>query len=156
MEPKVDLKDLDDSLIVVDTTTNPKRWTVDMGTGDDTVTASSGNDNIKGGTGDDSLDGGAGDDALQGNAGRDVLKGGLGVDQFSGGDGSDGINSSDGIADDPVFCGSGRNDSAAIDLKDPQPAGDCESAPARIAERATTSESGAPSSCRPTAWCPCV
>ncbi len=53
---------------------------VDVGAGNDAVTAGPSNSSVEGGLGNDSLDGGGGRDRLEGNEGDDTLRGGDGDD----------------------------------------------------------------------------
>ncbi len=100
-------------------------FTVDVGSGNDSVDGSDGRDTIQGGDGndklrgrggDDDLDGGNGNDSVSGEAGNDDVSGGAGLDSLSGGIGNDSMSGDDGNdavsgddGDDSILGGTGRD-----------------------------------------------
>lgn len=72
-----------------------------------------------GGTGDDYIAGGDGPNTIDGGPGDDRLVGGSKADTYVGGLGADRIAAVDGLPDQ-IDCGGG-NDTASVDLKDPDP-----------------------------------
>ncbi len=80
-----------------------KNFTINAGTGNDTVVGTSGNDTIVGGEGDDVLNGGAGDDTFvlpygELNSGLDQYDGGSGVNTIQGGGGYTTLNVVSGLS----------------------------------------------------------
>ncbi len=71
-------------------------FTLDGGSGNDTVFANNGDDVLFGGSGNDFMSGNAGNDILDGGSGADKLYGGSGNDTLDGGTGNDTLDGGDG------------------------------------------------------------
>lgn len=79
-----------DTLRLIDTNADT---TLDLGSGNDTITIGQGNDSLNGGEGDDTINAGSGNDTLIGGEGDDAISGSTGNDTyiFNRGDGADTI-----------------------------------------------------------------
>jgi Ca2+-binding RTX toxin-like protein len=100
-------------------------FTLQGGSGNDSLIGGSGHDTMDGGDGRDYIDGGRGDDLLSGGAGNDILYGGYGNDTVSGGDGRDFVeggrgndNLSGGAGNDVVSGGRGNDNVDGGDSND--------------------------------------
>src|SRR5438094_5713838 len=91
----------------IDASLDPMRYRsyIDVGAGDDAVTAGAGRDVIIGGDGNDKLRGGDDGGRIDGGAGRDSIFGGNGVDWIVGGSSNDVIRA--GAGADQIRAGSG-------------------------------------------------
>lgn len=86
---------------------NFERYSVQFGSGDDTVRSGNHGDFLSGGGGADSLTGGAGADSLYGDVGDDTVHGGAGDDTLRGFDGDDVVSGDDGA--DTISGGVGKD-----------------------------------------------
>ncbi|MBR9973242.1 cadherin-like domain-containing protein [Magnetospirillum sulfuroxidans] len=102
-------------------------FTLDGGSGNDTVFANNGDDYLMGGSGNDYmsgnagadyLDGGTGNDTMYGGSGNDTLVGGAGDDKMFGGDGSDTFLFDFNSGHDTVDGGTGSSWTDTLDLSD--------------------------------------
>ena len=86
----------------------------------DTIEGGPGDDVLRGQEANDHLDGGADDDSLGGGGENDTMIGGPGADIFLGSSGNDVMSADDGEADLDLNGGPG-NDTARVDVLDPEP-----------------------------------
>ena len=93
------------------------------GAGRDVVAGELGEDALSGGPGTDAVIGFGGDDRLRGDGGGDAIFAGKGRDRMLGGSGKDALVANDGIRDARIDCGSGSQEQAVIDGRDPHPRG---------------------------------
>ncbi|MBI2242352.1 MAG: cadherin-like domain-containing protein, partial [Magnetospirillum gryphiswaldense] len=103
-------------------------FTLDGGSGNDTVFANNGDDYLMGGAGNDFMSGNAGADYMNGGTGNDTMYGGSGNDTFVGGDGNDVMVGGDGSdtflfdfhsgSKDTIDGGTGNSWTDTLDLSD--------------------------------------